>query len=166
MLDSPSNPDVKPLSKTKKKQQSAEMQNLGLELCRLSPKALDTLKLDSELRASINAAQKIKQGGAFKRQVKFIGGLLRQKDIGPVQEMLARLKLKSGAAAAEHHRLEKWRERLLNEGDSVIGELLELAPTIDRQHLRQLVRKARREIDEGKHPRATRELYQYLKEFL
>lgn len=159
-------PDSVPPSKTRKKQHSAELQNLGLELSRLSSKALDSLHLDPKLGAAIDEAQKIKPGGAFKRQIKFIGGLLRDMNVEPVRENLARLKLKGGTAAREHHRLEKWRERLLEEGDHAIGRLLEQAPSIDRQRLRQLVRKARKEVGQGKPPRATRVLYRYLREFL
>ncbi|MGH8558814.1 MAG: ribosome biogenesis factor YjgA [Methylococcales bacterium] len=154
------------LSKTKKKQQSAELQDLGLELSRLSSGQLDSLNLDIELRAALEQARKIKAGGAFKRQIKFIGGLLREMDAEPVRAKLNHLKYQSGAAVRHHHLLEKWRDRLLAEGDTAVGALMEQFPAIDCQQLRQLVRNARKEVEQGNPPRVTRILYQYLREYI
>ncbi|MGH8547942.1 MAG: ribosome biogenesis factor YjgA [Methylococcales bacterium] len=159
--------DSEELSKTRRKQQSTDLQHLGLELSRLSQRELDSLNLDDELRAALDQAQKIKPGGAFKRQIKFIGGFLRaMEDAGPIRENFARLKHPGRATARRHHVLEKWRDRLLAEGDSAVETLLEQRPAIDCQHLRQLVRNARKEVEHGKPPRSARMLYRYLGEFL
>ncbi|MCI0653657.1 MAG: DUF615 domain-containing protein [Methylococcaceae bacterium] len=154
------------LSKTKKKQQSTDLQHLGLELSRLSAAQLDNLELDIELRAALDQARKIKPGGALKRQIKFIGGLLREMDAEPIRAKLNDLKYQSGAVAREHHLLEKWRDRLLAEGNPAIGALMGQYPAIDCQKLKQLVRNARKEVERGNPPRVTRTLYQYLRETL
>lgn len=151
------------LSKTKRKQLSIELQRLGLELSRLPPKELDHLDLDIELRSALDQARKIKPGGAFNRQIKFIGGLLRElEDVTPIREKLSRLKFQGEAALRRHHLLEHWRERLLADGDAAVEALRERVPSIDCQRVRQLVRNARKEIEQGKAPRSTRILYRYL----
>lgn len=154
------------LSKTRRKLQCTELQHLGLELSRLSPGQLDSLDLELELRAALDQAKKIKAGGAFKRQIKFIGGVLRTMDAEPIRAKLARLKYQSGAAGRDHHLLGKWRERLLGEGELAFSALMEQFPSIDCQELRQLVRNARKEVEQGNPPRVTRILYRYLRENL
>jgi ribosome-associated protein len=154
------------LSKTKKKQLSAELQRLGLELSRLSPRELDSLGLNAELRSAIDQARKIKPGGALKRQIKFIGGLLRELDAAPIRENFAQLKHQGSAATRRHHRLEKWRDRLLEEGDSAIEALMEQVPDIDCEQLRQFIRTAKKETEQGKPPKTARILYRFLAEFL
>jgi ribosome-associated protein len=158
--------DFEELSKTKKKRQSQELQHLGLELSRLSSKELDELNLASELREAIDEARQIKAGGALKRQIKFIGGLLRALDADPIRENLTRIKYQSGAAARQHHRIEKWRDRLLAEGDAAVGRLMDQVGGMDCQQLRQLVRNAKKELEQGKTPRAARSLYRYLRDHL
>ena len=64
------------------------------------------------------------------------------------------------------HRVEAWRERLLDEGDAALGALLDEHPTADRQHLRQLVRNALEERKRNKPPRAYRELFRELRGLL
>ena len=154
------------VSKTCLKKQSSDLQKLGRTLSQLSPRELDSLELDPELRSAVDDARKISGGSALKRQIKFIGGLLRVMDVHPVRESLAALKMQSNREARHHHRLEKWRERLLEDGDGAIGGLVDEAPTVDRQRLRQLVRKARTERAQDKDPHATRALYRYLREVL
>ncbi|MGH8475991.1 MAG: ribosome biogenesis factor YjgA [Methylococcales bacterium] len=152
------------LSKTKKKQESTELQHLGLELSRLTLKQLDSLNLHPELREAINEARKIKPGGAFKRQIKFIGSLLRDMDSEAIFLKFSGLQYQSGAASRHHHFIEKWRDRLLAEGDIAVGPLMDQFPAIDCQQLRQLVRNARNEVEQGNPPRMTRLLYRYLRE--
>ncbi|MGR9109068.1 MAG: ribosome biogenesis factor YjgA [Gammaproteobacteria bacterium] len=154
------------ISKTRKKRQSAELQQLGSDLSRLTAAQLDCLDLDAELRSALDLARKIKPGGALKRQIKFIGGLLRQRESDPIRDRLAELKHQSGAVARQHHVLESWRERLLAEGDAALEALLEEFPGIDRQQIRQMVRSARNEAEKGQPPLASRTLYRYLRSFI
>jgi len=62
------------------------------------------------------------------------------------------------------HLLEKWRDRLALEGDSALSEFVEQYPTADRQHLRQLQRKAKQELEREKPPAAARKIFQYIKD--
>ena len=153
-------------SKTKLKKLSAELQHLGLELSRLSSAQLDGLELDPELRGALEQVRKMTPSGAFKRQIKYIGGLLRARDAEPIRTKLDDLQHQSGALARHHHLIERWRDRLLAEGDAAVYALMEQFPAIDCQQLRQRIRDARKEIEQGKPPRANRALYRYLREYL
>jgi len=151
-------------SKTQKKKDSLEMQRLGADLSRLSGKELDRLDLSAELRSSVDVAQSIKHRTALKRQHKYIGRLLRQVDTEFIRSELQKLQSQGRDATKLHHRLESWRDRLLAEGDAAIGDLLVVAPDVDRQYLRQLLRKGQSEAKLGKAPRSARLLYKYLRE--
>ena len=61
------------------------------------------------------------------------------------------------------HHLERWRDRLIEEGDAALGDALAEWPGLDRQQLRQLVREARRERDQSKPRGAGRKLFRYLR---
>ena len=153
-------------SKTCLKKRSSDLQKLGRILSQLSPRELDRLQLDPKLRSAVDDACRISGGSALKRQIKFIGGLLRVMDVPPIRERLAALKMQSNRGVRYHHRLENWRERLLEDGDRTIGDLVDEVPTVDRQRLRQLVRIARKERAQEKTPHATKALYRYLREVL
>ena len=66
-------------------------------------------------------------------------------------------------ATARFHRIERWRERLIEEGDAALQELGETFPDIDRQYVRQLVRNARQEQSASMAVNAYRALFRYLR---
>ena len=152
-----------PPSKSQRKRECHELQDLGRELVELSTEQLTTLPFPERLREELELTRSITQRGARKRQLKFIGGLLREIDVEPIREGLERLRSRSVHAVREHHQLEQWRERLLSEGDAALAELIASHPKTDRQQLRQLIRNARRETAQEKPPRSSRLIYQYLK---
>ncbi|HEX5513806.1 MAG TPA: ribosome biogenesis factor YjgA, partial [Gammaproteobacteria bacterium] len=98
-----------------------------------------------------------------RRQLQLIGKLMRQEDAEPIREALARLEHKSAAAIAEHHQAERWRERLLGEGDAAVTEFVAQYPTVDRQQLRQLIRSVQQEQAGNKPPRSARELFRLVR---
>ena len=101
--------------------------------------------------------------GARKRQLKYVCGLLRKHDAESIKEKLASMKNQSVHAVREHHRIERWRDRLISEGDDALGQLLSGYPQSDRQQLRLLIRNAQKEIEKAMPPKSSRELYRYLK---
>ena len=157
---------IEAISKSQRKRQSTELQQLGAELARLSSQQLDALPLPVELRDALAVAQSIRPHGALKRQGKYIGGILRTMDVESIREDLARLRFQSSHAVRRHHKIEKWRDRLLAEGDDAIGPLLAEIPSVDRQQIRQIVRNAHQEQLQGKPPRASRLLYRFLRDVL
>ncbi|MDY6980581.1 MAG: ribosome biogenesis factor YjgA [Pseudomonadota bacterium] len=151
------------ISKSQRKRECHALQDLGSELVKLSRADLDKIPLDDELQQAINEARRIKQRGALKRQMQFIGKLIRQRDAEALQQAYDRVMHPFEEDIKHFHQLEKWRERLLNDGDAALEKLVEEQPDTDRQHVRQLIRSARNEQKQNKPPKAARELFQYLK---
>ena len=152
------------VSRTKKKQQVEELQKLGAALIALPAVTLDALGLPAELLAAVREAQRITSHEGKRRQMQYIGRLMREVDAEPIRERLAAIEGSSARATAGHRRLEAWRERLLA-GDEALTEFVAAFPGADLQALRSLLRNARKEMKEGKPPRAYREVFRLLKEF-
>lgn len=149
-------------SKSQLKREMLELQDLGVELVKLPPDQLATLELPEKLMDAIELARRITSHGAQKRQRQYIGGLLRDLDVQPIRALLEKLRGADRASKARFQENERWRERLIAEGDAALAEFLERRPGADRQHLRRLVREAAAEAAAGKPPRHARELFRYL----
>ena len=156
------------LSRTKKKLEVEELQRLGAALIALPPAQLDALLLPAQLLAAVREAQRISSHGARRRQVQFIGKVMRKLDPEPVRAAVAAITGHSAAARARQKRLEQWRERLIGD-DAALTELMrEFAGEhagVDLQAMRALIRNARKEIAANKPPRAQRELFRVLRDF-
>jgi len=151
------------VSRTKKKQHVEELQKLGAALIALPVVQLEALGLPAELLAAVREAQRITSHEARRRQVQFIGKVMRGIDPVPVRAALAAIAGQSAAARARQRRLEHWRERLIADDAALTGFAGEHAGA-DLQVLRALIRNARKEIAEGKPPRAQRELFRVLRD--
>ena len=151
------------VSKSEIKRDAEELKDLGVELTELGKNGLDKIPLDDDLRAAIELAQKIKKEGR-RRQLQLIGKLLRQRDVEPIRQALDKLKNRHNQQVALFHKLEGLRDRLVEDGDDVIPEVLNLFPDADRQQLRSLVRNARKEKNDNKPPKSARQIFQYLRE--
>ena len=150
-------------NKTQIKRDIAVLSALAEELVALSSSQLDALDLTDDLNKAIVSATGMPPKGARKRQMKFITGLLRKLDVELLREKLARITNQSAHAVREHHRVERWRDRLIAEGNDALTGLMVDYPRADRQHLRQIMRNAQKEAAAAKPPKSARELYQYLK---
>ncbi|UAB69891.1 ribosome-associated protein [Vibrio sp. SCSIO 43132] len=150
------------VSKTEMKQDMEALQKLGEELVELKPAVLDKFPLNEDLRDAIADAQRFKNE-ARRRQLQYIGKLMRTEDPEPIQAALDKVRNKHSQATAELHKLEQLRDRVIAEGDSAIADVIELYPTADRQRLRQLARQAKKEKQGNKPPKAFREIFQTLK---
>ncbi|MEE9355017.1 MAG: ribosome biogenesis factor YjgA [Methylococcaceae bacterium] len=154
------------VSKSALKRQDRELQKLAAELAELPPGHLQDMKLPESLRLSVRQAASLPASGARKRQVKYIGGLLRDMDIAPIVEKIATLKNQNHLSSQHHHRIERWRDRLIEQGNTALTELLDKYPKTDRQQLRQLIRNVEKEQAQAKPPKHFRELYRYIKQIL
>lgn len=151
-------------SKTQRKRDAKALQEMGAELVELSSSQLQQITMSDELRDAIELARRIREKTGRKRQLLYIGKLLRQSDVGPLRQQLDALHSRDREAAAQLHRLEHWRDRLIDEGDEALAELLARYPQADRQQLRQLVRNARQERDRQQAPKSARQLFRVLRE--
>lgn len=152
-----------PPSKSQRKRESSALQDLGKALVQLPIERVQKLDLPDALRAAVLEAQRITSHGALRRQMQYIGRLMRDVDPDPIVEQLAAIRGASDTAKAEFHTLERWRERLLAD-DAALTDWLASHPHGDAQQLRQLIRNARREAADGKPPRASRALFRMLAE--
>jgi len=151
------------VSKSQLKREAHALLDLGKKLVQLDNASLAKIPLPDNLLDAIHSAKKIRQHGALKRQLQFIGKLMRKTDAEPIQAAYEAATHHYRADTRQLHKIENWRDRLLGEGDHALGELLSEYPDADRQHLRQLMRSASKERERNKPPRAARELFQYLK---
>ena len=155
--------DPEIVSKTKKKREMHELQSLGVALAALSEPQLREMHLNPRLLEAVLEAKRIRSHEAKRRQMQYIGRLMRDVDAAPIRARLAELEGSSAQATARHRRLEGWRERLLGD-DGALTEFAAEYPGADLQALRTLIRNARKEQKEGKPPRAYRELFRIVKE--
>jgi ribosome-associated protein len=157
--------DVARPSKTQRKQAMTALQQLGEELLRLSASQLDRIDLPESLRDALQEARRITAHEGRRRQMQYIGRLMRQVDPDPIRRALSVATGESRAAAALMHRCERWRERLLGD-DAALTEFLDTHPQADAQRLRTLIRSARREQAGGAAPKNARDLYRWLHDIL
>jgi ribosome-associated protein len=155
--------DQEIVSKTRKKREMHELQALGAALLRLSDSQLEMIEIPEKLLAALLEAKRIKSHEAKRRQMQYIGRLMRDVDPTPIRSRLAELEGSSAQATARHRRLEAWRERLIDDDEALTAFAAE-HPSADLQALRSLIRNARKEASLGKPPRAYRELFRVLKD--
>ena len=156
--------DPVPLSKTRRKQAMEELQALGEELVALSGDRVKKIDIPEDLREAVSEAQRMtRHDEAKRRQMQYIGKLMRNVEVEPIRAALALVRGESASETARMHRLERLRTELLTD-EKVLHEIATLYPSVDLQHLRSLRRAALKEHEQNKPPRSYRALYQLLKE--
>ena len=158
-------------SKTDLKRESADLQALGEALLTLRAGLFDRLDLGDKLRDAIADARRITDFEGKRRQMQFIGKLMRGLDeavIDAARAALAQQHRGPAQEAAALHAAERWRDRLIAD-DGAIGEWIEAHPDADAQQLRALVRQTRRDMKSGpageapRQGKAYRELFQFVR---
>jgi ribosome-associated protein len=155
-------PTQERVSKTRLKREMLALQDIGEALVALPEGRLAELGLPERLREAVLEARRISKFGALRRQLQYIGRLMREADSVSIAARLEAWSGQSRQATAYLHVLERWRERLL-EDDRALEDLLATHPDTDVQRVRTLVRNARREQALGRAPASYRELFQVLK---
>jgi ribosome-associated protein len=150
-------------SKTKQKEVMHELRDLGAELVELSVGQLKRINLPENIYDTVRECQKITAHGARRRQIQYLGKLMRGVDDEPIRAGLALLRGESSAETARLHRLERLRVRLL-EDEAVLAEIAAQWPGVDLQHLRTLRRNALKEKENNKPPKNFRAIFQILQE--
>ena len=154
------------LSRTQIKKQMQALQALGGKLTEFNPEQLDKLPLSDRLRSAIDEARLIKpRTAAQKRHLQFIGKILRTEgNSEALEQAMGLYEAGQQAHTQVFHRLERWRDRLIQEGNSALQAYIEEYPAADIQHLRQLIRNAQKELKMEKPPASARKLFKYLRE--
>jgi ribosome-associated protein len=149
-------------SKSQRKRDMHALQDLGKRLVELSAERLERIAMPDELREAVSEARHITKHEARRRQMQYIGRLMREADPEPIRDALDALAGNSAAETARLHRVERLRQQLL-EDETVLSNIALDHPGADLQHLRQLRRNALKEQEQGKPPKAYRELFRALK---
>jgi ribosome-associated protein len=165
LFDSSDVQDQERPSKTQRKREMHELQSLGERLVELNPEQLAAIALPEDLRDAIDAARRITRREARRRQLQYIGRLMRTVDPEPIREKLKVWHGLSAEHTAHMHRVERWRGRLMEE-ELAMREFAQAYVGADTQRLRALVRKAREERDAGRPPHGYRELFRALRDIM
>ncbi|WP_292922876.1 ribosome biogenesis factor YjgA [Nitrosomonas sp.] len=148
-------------SKTQRKKDMHALQEIGEQLVELDPKKLTEFDLPEILVDAIKLARPMQKHGARRRQLQYIGRLMREVDASPIQEKLDSWQQNSKQQTARLHQLERWRERLLSD-EHALTEFAKQYPQADLQRLRLLIRNAQKEKAAEKPPKSFRLLFQEL----
>ena len=141
------------------------LQKLGADLVAEPRDRVKRVPMPEDVRDAILECQQITDHEGRRRQLQYVGKKMRSLDeteLAAIQRTLDSWRGLSKADTASMHALEKRREKLLKD-DAALTELVEKHPELDAQHLRTLIRNARKEVAENKPPKATREIFQILK---
>jgi ribosome-associated protein len=151
-------------SKSQKKREMHALQDLGAELVELNEEQLAAVDLPENLRDAVDAARRFAgKHEALRRQMQYVGKLMRHIDPEPIRASIDAYKAVSREATARLHNLERWRARLL-EDETALTALMAEHPHADASRIRALVRNAERERAAGQPPKSFRALFQLLNE--
>ncbi|WP_069383824.1 ribosome biogenesis factor YjgA [Halomonas caseinilytica] len=151
-------------SKSQLKREMHALQALGERLIAMNEAERARFPLSDELLAAIEETGRIRAREARRRHMQYVGKLMRREDLDGIRAVFDELDREQLQRDHAFHRLEKWRDRLIDEGDDAVEAFVDAFPDTDRQALRQLIRNARRERDQGKPPTNARRLFKLIRE--
>ena len=157
---------LEPLSKTRLKQASHDLQALGEALVELPDDRLDALPLPEILLDAVREFKRTRSHEGRRRQMQYIGKLMRRTDAEPIRAAVDEVQLGSAKETLALHEAERWRAELIAD-DATLTRWMAEHPKSDLQQLRALVRNARRDaalVPEKRSGRAFRELFQFIKQ--
>jgi ribosome-associated protein len=149
------------ISKTRRKKQMTALQVAGASLVKLSAEQLARFDMPETLRDAVLECKRFTRHEAIRRQMQYIGKIMRSVDSGPILEQLARMESPTRRDTALFHAAEKWRQELLEDDDAVARFVHEF-PEADPDRLRGLIEGAREEKRGTRPPRSSRELFHVL----
>jgi len=153
--------DARP-SKTRLKREMDALQSLGEELLALDGPRLAKLNLPERLVDALVAARRITAHEGRRRQLQYVGKLMRDVDPAPIRAALDRWHAPQAAETAHYAAMERWRERLLAD-DAALAEFTAAHPACDAKALGRAVAKARAEAGRPGPPHAFRALFREIR---
>jgi ribosome-associated protein len=162
-IDDTLDPAENSISKSQKKRNMIALQSVGEELVALSTDVINKMDLPDELRVAVLDAKRIPNSkhGGNKRQMQYIGRLMREVDCAPILAQLQALKAPNQKQTAQHHLAERWRERMLADATSVAAFAREF-PEADAVALEKMLAAAKDDHAKQRPPKNFRVLYQTL----
>jgi ribosome-associated protein len=161
--DSSDGDEIEAPSKSSRKRDMIALQELGAQLVDLNEQQIRSMQLPEALLDAVLEAKRLTKHEARRRQMQFIGRLMREIDAAPIRERLEEWRGQGREHTAQLHTLERWRDELLA-GDPALERFLREYPGADSQKLRALIRNARREQSAALPPKSYRELFRVLRD--
>ncbi|WP_049630581.1 ribosome biogenesis factor YjgA [Cellvibrio sp. pealriver] len=160
------NPDDYILSKSQVKRDMHALQALGESFINMNEKQLAQLPLSEELLDAIYLARKMPLKDARRRQIQYIGRLMREGNHEEIQAAVDKMQNRSDQYVHRQHQVERYRDLLIEGDKQIFQTLVTSCPGIDVQHLRQLIRSAQKEREENKPPASARKLFGFIRDQL
>ncbi|GKW48374.1 ribosome biogenesis factor YjgA [Halomonas sp. NCCP-2165] len=151
-------------SKTQRKQEMHALQALGEKIIALSEAQRAKLPLSDDMLAAVEETGRIRAREARRRHMQYVGKLMRKEDTEAIQAAFDEFEQEKLRRDHAFHRLERWRDRLIDEGDEALEAFVADFPDADRQALRQLIRNAQRERAADKPPASSRKLFKLIRD--
>ena len=150
------------ISKTELKKDSKKIQEFGRKISELTTNNIEAFKFPSNIYEATIDLKNIKSNSAKKRQVQYLGKLLREIDLTDAFLIMKQLKVSSQKEIQRNHIIEDWRDKLLSNNDS-ITQFVDEYPKIDRQSLRQTISNAQKD---NKSLKYSRQLFKLIKDII
>jgi len=151
-------------SKSQLKREMQSLQALGERFIAMSDAQRARFPLSDDLLRAIEETGRIKAREARRRHMQYVGKLMRGEDLEGIQAVFDEIDNETLRRDHAFHRLETWRDRLIDAGDEAVERFISEFPDVDRQALRQLVRNARSEREQGKPPTNARRLFKLIRD--
>ena len=153
------------VSKTELKKDSKKIQAFGKKISELSSEEISSFNFPNTILKAIKDCKSIKSNVAKKRQVQYLGKLLREIDLSEAYLQMNQINSNSQLEERNNHKAEIWRERLIQDKNA-LTELIRLCPDVDRQKIRQLIQNTLKETKASNPPKYYRQLFKYIKEHI
>ncbi|WP_428634646.1 ribosome biogenesis factor YjgA [Sedimenticola sp.] len=152
------------VSRSEIKRHMLALQALGERLVGLKPAQWEAFGFSEGMLDALQESLRIKSHNAMRRHIRRLGKLLSKEDTEKVELLFKRMDDRAMQDTQRFHRIEHWRDRLIDGDDKTLSDLLDICPNIDVQHVRQLIRSSKKERELAKPPAAQRKLFKYLRE--
>lgn len=143
-----------------------DLQKIGEALVKLAESHLAKVEMPEMLAKAVYMARTLKDNEAKRRQMQYIGKIMRNIDVAPIKLALLKIQLNHDTQTKEFHDIEEWRDKLILGTDETIQHFLAAYPACDRQQLRQLVRKAQHDHKNDKNTGGKKALFKFIHEIL
>ncbi len=151
-------------SKSQLKREMHALQTLGEAIIAMTPAERARLPLSDDMLAAVEETARVRSHEGRRRHMQYVGKVMRRENLEAIKAVYDEIEQEKLRRDHAFHRLEAWRDRLLDEGDSAVEAFIADYPDVDRQALRQLIRNAQRERDKGKPPASARKLFKLIRD--
>lgn len=153
-----------PVSKSQLKREMHALQALGEAIIAMTPAERARFPLSDDMLAAVEETARVRSHEGRRRHMQYVGKVMRRENLEAIKAVYDELEQEKLRRDHAFHRLEAWRDRLIDEGDPAVEAFVADYPDADRQALRQLIRNAQRERERSKPPASARKLFKLIRD--